>query len=420
MRFLVCALDTEGVLFPLIGLAKKLTARGHDVAFASDSVTAATLAAQGQRRIPCDGAAVAPWDEPVGGTAPPLGRCSFHTKLWWQPAAVAGQVRHIEGALATFAADALVGSSLTLGPLIAGELRRLPVALLGFCAYLWPSYGVESPAPRQARLVWRLGDMLQTLDRARALFALPAARRDLEDCTLLGDLFLLRSVAQLEEGWQSLPSRVHLVGSCLWEPEAEAGEPELARWLLEAKEGGWPVLYVQHGRTFRESNFWQQLKEALADQPYRVAVSADRLDCDVGTVPHNFLVRPHLPQEQVLRAASGVIASANTTVVLGALQAGLPSVLIPVGGEQPDVAERCAARGVAQVLDSGTLTSAALRGAIVELLADGAGYRARAARLAAAFARIDSFGLAADLLERLGMSRAPVWRESTSYFPRKS
>jgi MGT family glycosyltransferase len=403
MRFLFCSLDVEGFLFPLIGMASALCDRGHEVVFVSDSATATRLDAQGLRRFP-------------SGALPQ--RHSFLVKTWWQAPAIAAQVRQIEKALTGFAADALVGNSLTLGPLLAAERCRLPVALLGFCTYLWPSGALASaapadsapPSPRQARLAWRHGDMIQWLDRARAVFGMPACGCGTEDSALLGDLFLLRSVPELEEGWERLPEKVHLVGSCLWEPDPAGGDAELAHWLAAADRGQ-PVLYVQHGRTFHLPSFWAHLKEALADLPYLVAVSASRLDADQGEIPANFLVRPHLPQGQVLGAARAVVAGANTTVVLGALQAGLPSLLIPSGGEQPDVAERWSEAGVAIVLDAQSLTPSSLRNAITKLLC-GDGYRAKATKLAAAFSAVDSFALAADLLERLAMTGAPILRAS--------
>src|SRR5215475_11082014 len=121
MRFLLCSLDSPGFLYPAIGIAKSLRQRGHEVAFAADSSCFERLSREGLSRIPRgsqDGE-------------------SFQVAIWTQPVAVAIQVKHIEYALKQFDPDVLVGQQLTLGPLLAGEKWGLPVAVLGFCTYLW-------------------------------------------------------------------------------------------------------------------------------------------------------------------------------------------------------------------------------------------------------------------------------------------
>lgn len=399
MKFLFCSLESPGYLYPAIGLARNLAQRGHEAVFASDIQTAGVLANAGLRRIQRG--------EPEGS--------SFLVGHWATPSYVAIQVKHIENALRDFEADVLVGQSLTLGPLIVGERRKLPVGLLGFCTYLWPivgSAGTDRGRARdEARLTWRHQSMLEWMNKARRLFRLPPFPENLSDSPLLGDLFLVRSIPELETDFQFFPERTHLVGSCLWEPDLR--DPDLDGWLADCGVAKKPLVYVQHGRHFQKPGFWPKITQAMGGDSFHVAASVGRLDSKVGDIPRNFFVRPNVPQGRVLPRADVVVASANTTAVLGALTAGLPLLLIPLGGEQLDVAELCESSGVAKILDPQHVSAESIRAAVQELLADQR-YRQRAGHYAAALAKVDSFAIAADLFEELAATRKPVLRSARS------
>lgn len=390
MKFLFCSLDSPGFLYPAIGIAKILQNRGHEVAFVTNIQHAGLLSGYGFERF---------------ARGPKDGQ-SFQVAQWGQEFSIAIQVKHIDHALESFHADALVGQSLTLGPLLVSERRKLPVGLIGFCTYLWPpsddtACNRRSPQIEELR-AWRHEGMLQTLDKARKLFHLPSRKAGLRDTPLLGDLFLLQSVPDLEPAWEELPGKIHLVGSCLWEPEGH--DPELERWLSDPAGAGAPLIYVQHGRSFHIPSFWNRLVDALAGSEYRVAASVGRLDGEIGDLPDNFFVRPHIPQGRVLQSARVLVASANTTASLGALTAGVPSLLIPAGGEQPDVAELWGSAGVARTLSTDEATPDRICSEVTRLLADPL-YRQRARHLASSFARMDGRALAADLLEALARHR---------------
>jgi UDP:flavonoid glycosyltransferase YjiC (YdhE family) len=138
------------------------------------------------------------------------------------------------------------------------------------------------------------------------------------------------------------------------------------------------------------------------------------MDCSIGNVPSNFFVRPFLPQGRVLRVASALVTTANTTAVLGALTAGVPGLLVPAGGEEPDVAEQCENAGVARVLAIEMASPARLGSELRQLLED-ENTKNAARRISAKFAQLDSFNITADLLERLAQAKAPVLRSEQKY-----
>ncbi|RKG77400.1 hypothetical protein D7W79_15460 [Corallococcus exercitus] len=393
MRYLLCSLSNHGMLFPFIGLAQALQRQGHEVAFATGLSMEGLLAKAGMTRIPRG--------ERDGE--------SFLVELSGHPLETTRQVKHIEYALKRFPADVLVGQQLTLGPLVAGERQGLPVAVLGLAAYLWPTGALE-PSEYQAFVQRRYQGFLKSFRLTRYMFGLEPRETGLEDSPLLGDLFLLRSVPQLEGGLESLPQRVHFVGDCLW--EAPERDEELERWLKEAQGAGEAILYAQPGRVFNIPGFWSHLAEALEGQPVRVVASVGRMDEAPSQSPANFLVRKHVPQGLVLPYARGVISSSTTTAVLGALRQGLPLLLIPGGGggEQEDLARRCQSAGVTVVLRPSEVSAESLRQKVRELLEAEEPQR-QAKMLAEAFAQAGGLARAVELLEELARRRGPLLRD---------
>lgn len=397
MNFLLCSLDSPGMLYPLIGLARSLQARGHKVAFATNLDCGELLSEVGLERLP---------------RGDKDGR-SFQVASWYRWPSIALQVRHTEHALQHFPADVLVGQALTYGPMIVAEQREMPIALLGFSTYLLPT--TDSPATSELesesdeRRRWRYHSMVETFNQARRAFRLVPYEGSCRETPLLGDLFFVRNVPKLEPQFENLPEHVHLVGSCLWEPGFY--EPELTDWLVDCAASGRPLVYVQHGRFFNLPSLWPALVEALDGLGCRVVASVNKMDSELGIVPDSFFVRPHIPQGAVLKSADLAISCGNSTAFLGAMTAGVPSLLIPGGGEQPDVAALGERVGVARTLCPTEATAERIRKEIQVLLTNSR-YREMAAEYQTAFSQIDSFAKVVGLLEILAETRRPVHRES--------
>jgi UDP:flavonoid glycosyltransferase YjiC (YdhE family) len=392
VKFLFCSLASAGYVLPSIAMAQALRAQGHEVAFVTGPDFQPVLEQAGLRRIP-------------RGEKDGL---SFQVPIWFEPIAVAMQYRHIEYALGLFPADVLVTSSLTLGPLLVRELFKIPCAVLGLFPYLWPTTNeVEaSPSVAEARRRWRHEDMLRHFNRARQLFKMPPVDVGPRESPFLGDLFMQRSIPALQDA-DALPDRAHLVGACLWEPKVV--DPEVEEWLRAAEESGDPVLYVQQGRTFGGPGFWSHLLEALAARRVRIAASTGRMDGQVGAPPPNSIVRPSVPLGAVLPHAQAVAMSGTTTTALGALTHGLPSLVVPSGSEEPDVAERLEDAGVALSVQ-GKDVSASRMGELLDQLFDRGSLRERAREFQRGFARVEGPRRAAELLDQLARERRPVLR----------
>ena len=85
---------------------------------------------------------------------------------------------------------------------------------------------------------------------------------------------------------------------------------------------------------------------------------------------------------------------------MGALEHGLPSVLTPLGADQPHNARRAADLGIARVLDSATCTPADVEGAVTGMLAD-IGAREAALALKAEIDALPPVEATVPLLEQL-------------------
>lgn len=407
MKFLFCCLASHGFVYPAIGIALALRQRGHEVAFVTSPAFQETLAQVGIERIPC-------------GVKDGL---SFQVDTFIHPLFVMRQIGHIEYALKRFAADVLVGNELALGPLIAGKRFSLPVAVVGLAAYLLPTSESTLELAQvniTKSLVWPYDEMMQIYNNAYELFQLPPSQvRDIPACIagassdfvnhkelpLLGDLFMLQSVPELEGNVDALPPRVHLVGACLWElPQTDI---ELVTWLQESVTSSEPIIYVQHGKFY--NSFWSCLIQSLKEQPLRVAAAVGRMNGEVGMISSNFFVRHHIPQGLVLRYARAVISNGHTTPVLGALTYGLPSLLFPVKNGTDEIAERCQYAGAAICLPPGAVSVETLGRAVQELLSSSK-LRQNAQSLQSAFMKMNGSERAADLLEVLAVSRSPVLR----------
>lgn len=382
MRYLLCSLDSLGMLYPVIGIARELQRRGHTVACVTDMGRAGLLEQAGVARIP---------RTEVDGM-------SFQVVRWWHELEVALQIRHLDHAIATFRPDVLVGQALALGPLIAAEQHGLPLVNLGLATYLWPTSAAAPRSEPEERRLARYQEMLGYYNRARALLQLPACAPPPEQNPFLGDLFLLQSVPAATPARAALPERVRLVGACTWEPPA--ADAELEAWLAQAAERGGPLLYAQPGRSFRAPTFWSALAQTLRGQPVWVAASLDRMPGQSEPLPATFFARQHVPQGQVLPHARAVVANGNTTAALGALTHGLPALLIPGGGEQPDMAELCQELGAALVLPFEQASPARLGVLLTGLLARD-DLRRAAQALQAAFRQIDGPSAAAGWIESL-------------------
>lgn len=132
-----------------------------------------------------------------------------------------------------------------------------------------------------------------------------------------------------------------------------------------------------------------------------VATVGRNLDPDeLGPQPANVRIERYLPQSEVLPRCRAVVSHGGSGSLLAALAHGLPSVLLPMGADQPQNAARCEQLGVARVLDAVRTTPEDVREAVTDVLADPS-YRSAAERIADEIAALPGPEHTVPLLERL-------------------
>ena len=246
MRYLFCSFSAYGFIYPLLGIAQQLRARGHEIQFVTGMDFGRIVADAGFERIP---------------RGPKGDGQSFFIRFAGHPLETARQVKHVEHAIRVYQPDIIVGHELALGPLVAARRHKIPIAMMGLATYVWPSEANLISRPHAAeRLHQRYAGFEESYNISQEMFHLQQAD-GVEP--LIGDLFLLRSVPEMEPLSQHLPPQVRLVGDCLWEPASDHDDPQLQAWIENAKASGHPILYAQPGRLYDAPQFWQSMIDAL-------------------------------------------------------------------------------------------------------------------------------------------------------------
>lgn len=132
------------------------------------------------------------------------------------------------------------------------------------------------------------------------------------------------------------------------------------------------VIYISLGTVF--SNFkpalYQVFFDAFAGKDVTVVMAAYNVDLSHFKIPDNFIVRHYIPQLAILQHTDVAITHAGMNSISDLLYNDVPFVAIPLGADQPDLAERTAALGATISLDHETLTPAILQDAVEKVLRD--------------------------------------------------
>lgn len=117
-------------------------------------------------------------------------------------------------------------------------------------------------------------------------------------------------------------------------------------------------IYVTLGTIFNSASgdLFERLLAGLADLDVNVVATVGRgVDpADLGPQPTHVRVERFLPQGDVLPDVDLVVSHGGSGSLMAALAYGLPSLLLPLGADQPHNARRAGELGVAVTLDAAT------------------------------------------------------------------
>jgi UDP:flavonoid glycosyltransferase YjiC (YdhE family) len=182
--------------------------------------------------------------------------------------------------------------------------------------------------------------------------------------TAAGDLVLLATEPVYDPPPDPVPPNHHWVGTLIWEPVKQP-----PAWL-EKSGDPWVLMTLSSARQEGELELARAAMAAVAEFPIRLLVtlgdgkSAD----DLNSTSDKVRVETFVPHSRVLESARLCIAHAGHGIVAKALRFGVPMVLVPWDRDQPGVAARAEALGVAKVVPRSELSPENLTGAISEVL----------------------------------------------------
>jgi MGT family glycosyltransferase len=424
VKVMVAVVPLAGHVGPVSSLVAELVRRGHEVRVYTGS--------RYRQRFTGLGATVVTWsaardfdEDNLGATFPvarrpgPLRVLALVKQVFIGTAP--GQVQDISQELEREPADVLVADSMSFGGVLTGELRGMPWALLNVLPFnqsfesgtpgfrVKPAHGaLGRQRDRFLRLVYRASTspFNRAYNRARAEVGLPRDRRPYGSVLFSNWLVLATGCPSLDVPRPDLPDQVHFVGRLdpagLALPSG-AGDGASTRPLVVVTQGTHDV---------EPADLIEPSLKGLADLEVDViAISGRSGRTDVGVAPpENARVVDLIDFASVLPQTSVFVTNGGWGGVLASLAAGVPLVVAPGrAADKPEIAARIARSGAGLNLRKRRPLPRAVAGAVREALANPS-FRERAQQIASELDQLGGVNSAADLLERLVETRAPIRR----------
>ena len=134
-----------------------------------------------------------------------------------------------------------------------------------------------------------------------------------------------------------------------------------------------PLIYISLGTLINHSiSFFRKCFKAFGKEEVTVILSIGKSikKEDLGPIPPNFYVYPFVPQLEVLKHAALFITHGGMNSVNESLYFGVPMLVIPVGNDQPTVANRVEELGLGKRINNREATPEMLRKAAFSVLSD--------------------------------------------------
>lgn len=425
-KFLLATLPFLGHIAPMIPVAHKLVDRGHEVVWYTSKFFQCKVEATGARFVPIT-STLDYGDSDYNKYFPDrnkftgLAQIKFDFKHLFIDV-IEGYLKDLQAILHDFQADVLLGDPTVVAVKILGEKHRMPWAYLNISVLALPSRDVPPfglgmlPAysalgrVRNAALYW-LSDHIFFAD-VQQYFNQLAARIGFAPFpfrpTVSPWLYLQPSVPSFEYVRTDLPPTVHFIGSLL--PHAPTNF-NLPTWWGEVTNAKKPVVLVTQGTMATDANqLIVPTLQALAEEDVLVVAatggkSADELKINV---PTNARVASFIPFVTLMPYVSVYVTNGGYGGVNIALAHGVPVVSGGITEDKAEVSNRVAYSGVGINLKTATPKPEKIRDSVKKILSDNR-YRQKAQQIKAELIRYDAATEAAQLLEKLAITKQPVY-----------
>lgn len=391
MRVLLTLPPSQGSLHGALPLAAALTAAGHEVAFCSSAPFEGEVKPYGYDYFP----AGLDWQindadlirRLADASGPDLSALAGPDPARWITWATDNQFMRtaaravfvdVRRIAESWGADLVVSNLVDLGGLVAAESLGIPYASLG------------TSAGTARDLTDQLAGALTWL---RAEAGLPPD----PDLAMLYRHLHLAFTTPLFDG----PAAVFPPSMCfLRRTGTIRPDEQLPTWAADLTR---PLVLVSLGTVFhRLTDVYRSIVEVLRDEPIElgVAIGFDQDPSCLGPQPDNVHVEPWLPLPLLFPHCAALVTHGGFNSTMEALSAGVPLVVIPMAGDQPYCALRCAALGVGRAIRPDDRLPANILNATRHVLADPS-YRAAAHRIKTANAVLPTAHHAVTQLENL-------------------
>jgi MGT family glycosyltransferase len=391
VRLLFTCVGAAGHFNPLVQVARLASAAGHEVAFATGAAFCPTVEAAGFRAYPAgfDYAGL-----PLDTWFPQLHTLSgdAYNRFIAREVRVRTQARQMVADLlrlneATYRPDLVVRDAAEYGGCVAAEILGVPHASVRTAC-------TPSSFARRFLVAFELAEL-------RGAYGLA------QDPEVEMPFRYLHLACQPPEF--SPPDELPAPTSHALQPavfDRPCGE-DLPDWVTRLPDR--PTICATLG-TFmnRSADVFGAILRGLRDEAVNLIVLVGR-DVDVaqfGPQPENVHLLHYIPLSLLLPWCDLVISHAGFGTLVTTLVNGLPSVLIPLGADQPENARTCARVGVARIMTTRPAPEE-IRAIVGEVLAD-SDYRLRAQHIRDEMALLPGPAHALTLLERLAVERRPI------------
>jgi MGT family glycosyltransferase len=427
-RFLFATMPAAGHVGPLVPLAFELIARGHSIAWYTgddyrEKVEATGATFHPHVHAPDRDVSQMDAEFPERAKLKGIAKFKFDVREVFI-AAVPGQVADIEALLDEVRPDVIVAEpGMAAAVRVIEQRHGIPWATCNISAFAMRSVdsapfglGLKPAASRLGRLRNRVlnAAIYQTLYRSldrhyhamRTSLGMERAAGGLFDETLSPYLYLQPTVPSFEYPRSDLAPQVHFVGPLL--PPVPA-DYTLPAWWEEMTADPRPVVLVTQGTVATDPNdLLLPSLEALRDEPVQViAVTGGPDPADLPAPPPNARIEQFVPFAALMPHVAAVITNGGYGGLHFALAHGVPLVVAGDSEEKPELVARVNWSGVGVGMRTQRPGRLRLREAVRRLLGEPE-HAARAAAMQAEMRRYEGPGHAADLVEELAATRAPV------------
>jgi hypothetical protein len=358
LRVLLTTQPAYGHFFPMLPLAVALQSAGHDFAFATSATFCLVVHQHGFPAFPVG----LDWTEsdwstlPADEVPPPEATTEEFFATVFVHLTGSRMLPDLLALARHWCPDLIVRGTTEFSAALVAETLGLPHAAVQVAApsAYSPELLRQAAAPYNAlrRQIGLAHDPdLRTLRTETVLAFAPPGLNDPEVPPISSNVVWLRTDAAAEMPAGTAPA-----------------------WIQALGRGGRRVVYATLGTVFNQVPvpFFRCVLDGLHDEAVDVVVTVGpNGDPDAfGPLPPNARVERYVPQALLLGRCDVVVFHGGFGTLLGALQSGVPVVLVPFGADQPDNARSCEARGFGRVLPPESLSPEAMRGAVLGVLND--------------------------------------------------